>query len=190
MNPLPASISLPVGDQEFRWQSKGKRGRHRHERDQFHFALWSRLLAATDDGRKVALDELRNYANHKAEVDPCARPMTSEELRQLADSPLIEIGAHTTNHPSLPDLSPEAQLDEILGSREQCREVTGQLPSSFAYPYGRLDVKTPDVVRYAGFDRACSTQPELVWADTDDMLLPRVQVPDCSIGRVLRGSGL
>jgi peptidoglycan/xylan/chitin deacetylase (PgdA/CDA1 family) len=190
INPLPPTISLPVGDEEFRWQSNGKRGKHRRDRDQFHYGLWSRMVATIDDVREAALNELQNYANDEAEVDPGARPMTREELRRLASSPLIEIGAHTMNHCSLPDLSPNAQLDEILGSRRQCRDFTGQVPSSFAYPFGRLDAETPGAVRSAGFGRACSTKPELVWADTDDMLMPRIQVPDCSIGRVLRGSGL
>ena len=181
IEPLPPRISVQVGDEEFTWRPNPKARNHRRERDELHLALWSRLRVATDDERKVALTQLQNYANSEPEADPYARPMTREELCRLASSPLIEIGAHTMNHSSLPDISPDAQLDEIRGSRRQCAEMTGQLPSSFAYPFGGLDPGTPDLVRTAGFERACSTRQELVWDGVDDMLLPRIQVPNCSI---------
>ena len=181
IEPLPTQISVPVGDEEFTWRRNPKARSHRRERDRLHFALWSRLRVATEDERNAALTQLLKYATCEPEADPYARPMTREELCRLASSPLIEIGAHTINHSSLPDIPPEAQLDEIRGSRRQCGELTGQLPSSFAYPFGGLDAATPELVRSAGFDRACSTQQELVWDGADEMLLPRIQVPDCTI---------
>jgi peptidoglycan/xylan/chitin deacetylase (PgdA/CDA1 family) len=102
--------------------------------------------------------------------------MTEDELRRLASSPLIEIGAHTMNHCQLPDLPPHAQFEEIVGSRRQCWELTGEYPSSFAYPFGAVDGVTQELVRSAGFDRACSTEDELVWAGGDMMRVPRVTV--------------
>lgn len=76
----------------------------------------------------------------------------------MASSPLVEIGAHTMSHCSLPDLPPYAQLEEILGSLRQCRELTGEFPSGFAYPFGRFDAGTPELVRSAGFDRRVRTR--------------------------------
>jgi peptidoglycan/xylan/chitin deacetylase (PgdA/CDA1 family) len=102
--------------------------------------------------------------------------MMRDELRRLASSPLIEIGAHTMSHCWLSALSPDAQFEEILGSRRQCRDLTGEFPSSFAYPFGSLNAVTPELVRSAGFERACSTENDLVWAGSDMMLLPRVPV--------------
>jgi peptidoglycan/xylan/chitin deacetylase (PgdA/CDA1 family) len=174
IDPLPPRISVHVGDEEFTWRRNMKARNHRRERDQLHLAVWSRLVAATDDEREVALNQLQSYGNSEPEVDPATRPMTREELRRLATSPLIEIGAHTISHCSLPDLAPEAQFEEIQGSRRQCRELTGQLPSSFAYPFGNLDARTPELVRSAGFERACSTEKEIVWDGADEMLLPRI----------------
>jgi peptidoglycan/xylan/chitin deacetylase (PgdA/CDA1 family) len=181
IDPLPSTISVPVGDEEFIWRRNPKARNDCRERDQLHVALWSRLLVGTDDERTAALTHLQKYANSEPEADPSARAMTREELCRLAASPLIEIGAHTISHPSLPDLSREAQLEEIEGSRRQCRELTGQLPSSFAYPFGGVAPRTPELVRSAGFDRACSTQQDLVWDGADEMLLPRIQVHNCGI---------
>jgi peptidoglycan/xylan/chitin deacetylase (PgdA/CDA1 family) len=100
--------------------------------------------------------------------------MTRDELRRLASSPLIEIGAHTMSHCSLPNQPHEIQLQEITGSRRQCRELTGKAPSSFAYPHGGVDRHTPELVRSAGFERACSVQKDLVWDGGDTMLMPRI----------------
>ena len=34
----------------------------------------------------------------------------------------------------------------------------GEMPSSFAYPFGGFGADTPELVKSAGFERACSTQ--------------------------------
>lgn len=181
IKPLPPSISVSVGGDEFVWRrNKGARD-HRRERSRLHLALWARLVVATDDEREVALNQLQRYGTSEPVVDPTTRPMTREELRRLAASSHIEIGAHTISHCSLPDLPPEAQFAEIQGSQRQCLELTGHLPSSFAYPFGNLDACTPELVRSAGFDMACTTEKEIVWEGTDEMLLPRIPVFDCPI---------
>jgi peptidoglycan/xylan/chitin deacetylase (PgdA/CDA1 family) len=177
---VPAMVRLLVGDEEFVWKRKEKDRDRGRERDQLHLAVWSRLILSTDEERRVALDQLKDYADGEPKVESAARPMTREELRRLASSPLVEIGGHTMSHCSLPELPPDAQLEEILGSRRQCHELTGRYPSSFAYPFGSFDAGTPELVRSAGFERACSTQNDLVWGGSDKMLLPRIAVRNYS----------
>jgi peptidoglycan/xylan/chitin deacetylase (PgdA/CDA1 family) len=178
IDPLPPMVSVSVGDDEFVWRPNRARC-HRRERDRLHRALWSRLVAAADDEREVALKQLQRYGTSEADVDPATRPMTCDELRQLAASPLVEIGAHTVSHCSLSQLSADSQYEEIAESRQQCLELSGQLPTSFAYPFGDFDTRTPELVRAAGFERACSTQKDIVWSSADQMLLPRIPVYDC-----------
>ncbi len=182
MKRLPPKVVLPVGDGEFIWQRNADSGDNGSDRDQLNLAVRSRLLVATDEDRRDALDRLQGYVDGECAVDPISRPMTRDELRRLSSSPLVEIGAHTMNHPSLPDLSQQAQFEEILGSRQQCRELIGEFPSSFAYPHGGLDAGTPELVRSAGFERACSCENDLVWAGSDTMVLPRVMVKNFTAG--------
>lgn len=171
---MPPKVVLQVDDEEFTW--KPERDNTGENRDELNRSVRSRLLVATDEGRRMALEQLMTYADKDPGVDPGSRPMTRDELRRLASSPLVEIGSHTKSHPSLPDLPKEAQFDEIAGSRQQCQEITGQFPSSFAYPYGGLDAGTPELVRSAGFERACSCENDLVWEGSETMLLPRIMV--------------
>jgi peptidoglycan/xylan/chitin deacetylase (PgdA/CDA1 family) len=180
MRQLPSEVKVPVGHDELVWRRKNGDD-YRRERDRLHSEVWSRLLVASDDAREIALSQLQGYAGREAPIDPVARPMTADELRCLASSPLIEIGAHTMTHCSLPDLQPEEQFEEILGSRRQCCELTGEFPSSFAYPFGTPGAGTPELVRSAGFERACSIENNIVWDGGDTMLLPRVWVKDYSV---------
>lgn len=173
---LPPKVHLRVGDQDFTWQRQADDREHGDARHQLCMALWSTLVVATDDERRAALGQLKHIADGECRVDPRARPMSRDELRRLSSSPLVEIGAHTMTHCSLPDMSQDAQFEEILGSRRQCQRLAGELPSSFAYPYGSLDSRTPELVRLAGFERAFSTENELVWAGSGMMALPRIHV--------------
>ena len=176
IEPLPSEVRLRIAGEAFIWQRRADDGDRARDRDRLNLAMWSRLVVATDHERRAALEQLESLANPANQGDPAARPMTRDELCRLASSPLIEIGTHTMTHCRLPDLPPHAQFEEIDGSRRQCREFTGAFPTSFAYPFGSLDGVTPDLVRSAGFERACTTEDELLWAGSDMMLVPRVAV--------------
>lgn len=171
---LPAEVRLQIGEDEFIHEGHPDGSGDARGKKQLLSTVRIRLMRATEDERRAALDQLERLADPAIRVENTARPMTPDELRRLASSPLIEIGAHTMTHCRLPDLSPEAQFEEIVGSRRQCEELVGESPSSFAYPYGDFSAATPELVRSAGFDRACSTENELLWERSDMMLVPRV----------------
>jgi len=176
MEPLPSEVRLPIAGEEFVWRLPTDSVGFARDRDRLHVALWSRLASVTDRDRSTAMNLLETLAIPANSHDADGMPMTRDELRRLASSPLIEIGAHTMSHCRLPDLPPEVQFEEIAGSRQQCREIVGEFPSSFAYPFGDVDTVTPELVRSAGFERACSSEEELVWEGSDAMLMPRVPV--------------
>jgi peptidoglycan/xylan/chitin deacetylase (PgdA/CDA1 family) len=74
------------------------------------------------------------------------RCLTEEELRELADGELVEIGAHTLTHPVLADLAPDQQQHEIGGSKRRLEALTGKKIRSFAYPYGKKNHYTQHTV--------------------------------------------
>ena len=77
-------------------------------------------------------------------------------------------------HPSLPNLSPEAQLAEIAESRTACEAWTGKPAPHFAYPFGHYDRAGVKAVREAGFRSSCATTPGVVRPWTDPLRLPRI----------------
>jgi len=106
------------------------------------------------------------------------RPLSSEELRKLADAPLIEIGAHTVTHPRLAELPREGQRAEVEGSKRALEELLGHPVRHFAYPHGSCGPETPSLVASAGFECACSASGGFVTAGSDLFRLPRMNVSD------------
>jgi peptidoglycan/xylan/chitin deacetylase (PgdA/CDA1 family) len=90
----------------------------------------------------------------------------------------FEVAGHTINHPILKELSDdEAQL-EIEDCATWIRDVTGDAPTSFAYPNGvpGQDYTSTHsaMVQEAGFEAAASTQWALAHRGIDPFSIPRV----------------
>lgn len=102
--------------------------------------------------------------------------MTREQVRDLARRG-FDVGGHTVRHPILATLSPAEARQEIVGSWQWVRDVTGVAPRSFAYPNGRpgrdFGQEHAALAREAGFDVAVTT----VWGSArrrdDPLQLPR-----------------
>ncbi len=130
------------------------------------FAEWSDLVHAIDA---------------PAAVTDRHRPLTPEELRQLAASPLIEIGGHTMSHPTLALAPLDEQRRQIAACRTLLQEAINAPIQSFAYPYGsRADYTTDTVaiVREAGFALAFTTVPSFAALDGDPHQIPRFVMLD------------
>jgi peptidoglycan/xylan/chitin deacetylase (PgdA/CDA1 family) len=144
------------------------------DRDSLHVTLWRALRQLDEDHREGILEWLAEWAGKSSGDGNEARPMTTDELRTFAASPLIEIGAHSVTHRSFSALPEQVQLAEIEQSGRACERMTGLRPESFAYPFGDMAPATAEMVRQAGFARACSQRPDLVWCDSDPYRLPRI----------------
>ena len=78
------------------------------------------------------------------------RPLTVEELRQLAGSPWIEIGNHTMTHAILPNHSRREASEEIGGAQRWLEEQLGEAPFFIAYPNGNTSDAVVEVAREEG----------------------------------------
>jgi peptidoglycan/xylan/chitin deacetylase (PgdA/CDA1 family) len=110
-----------------------------------------------------------------------ARAVDQTELRQLADSELVTIGAHTVDHVRLRGQAGHYQRDTIVNSKAELERTLGRTVSHFAYPFGQagdFDDVSVDAVRSAGFETACTTLPGWVSPSTDRHLLPRHVIPN------------
>jgi peptidoglycan/xylan/chitin deacetylase (PgdA/CDA1 family) len=101
------------------------------------------------------------------------RPMLSwSEIQEMQRS-RIEFGAHTLTHPDLTRLSNQEIEVEICESKAIIEDALGTAVTSFAYPYGRYEARSYDVVRRQ-FLAACSDKLGLVTATSDAYALDRV----------------
>lgn len=101
------------------------------------YAAEGRPLAIPELDRVGARDELRTF--------------TWDELRELADDELIEVGSHTRSHAHLPQLSDEELHGELRDSRRAIEDHVGRPARFLAYPFGEEDGRVRAATRAAGY---------------------------------------
>jgi peptidoglycan/xylan/chitin deacetylase (PgdA/CDA1 family) len=195
-NPLPETLSLQIHGTRHEWRMDKGNGGNRPGDDQDWSLLekndpsprhrvYRSLCAAfgplPGKDRQRLLDELRAWAGMDSAGRPSHRLLARDEVLELAEAGLVEIGAHTVTHPVLSSLSEEEQRAEIKDSKSRLEEILGQPVTSFSYPFGlRRDYTeaTVSIVRESGFECACANIPGIVRSRADRFQLPRVVVRD------------
>jgi peptidoglycan/xylan/chitin deacetylase (PgdA/CDA1 family) len=90
--------------------------------------------------RQEAFDEFITTYNVKQllkNTDPELRSFcTKEQVREMAQSPLIEIGSHTHRHYNLSRIDPELVMEELSKSKQILEEITQKPVVSIGYPDG------------------------------------------------------
>jgi peptidoglycan/xylan/chitin deacetylase (PgdA/CDA1 family) len=142
------------------------------------FDVWSALWPLSAAQREAALDALAAWAGPLPSPAACRRTLTSQEIRDIAGSGLVSIGAHTVDHPPLPARQPSEQLRQIRGSKQRLQELLDTEIDTFAYPHGEYSSDTVDLLRKLGFNCAVTVEHQPVGRHTDPMLLPRYGVED------------
>ena len=147
-------------------------------RHHLYYSIWQLLMSLPHDEQRRTLDEILNWASIKPAVRSTHRPLTLEEVFDLSQGGLIEVGSHTVTHPFLSLHTLASQRNEIKKSKATLEHILGRPVTSFAYPHGDYTEEAIALVRQAGFACACSTTADVVWWHTDRFQLPRVQVED------------
>ncbi len=80
-----------------------------------------------------------------------------EQLKEIAESGLVEIGAHTVNHAVLKGIPLEMAKYEIEESKKQLENLLNISVVSFAYPHGQFDNQVINLIKDAGFRSAVTT---------------------------------
>lgn len=144
----------------------------------FFYRVWRSLQTLEEAAQQQALLEIRQQLGVPDVPRESHRALTHDEARRLADTPGLDVGAHSVTHPALSARAPAVQLREIRQSKQTLEALIGRPIRGFAYPYGDHGPETPPLVREAGFEFACSTEAGCVTRDSAALRLPRVTVED------------
>ena len=130
-----------------------------------HYGMSATIFLAVGERKALKPDARLHSLN--------TSPMLSwYEIRRMYRSG-IHFGAHTLTHPDLTRLSVDRLIAEVYESKAIVEELLGGPAASFAYPYGRYDRRTREIVeRY--FACACTDKLALITADSDPYALERV----------------
>ena len=143
--------------------------------------LWQILHQLPSATRDRLLDTIQEWAGGaSAATDSTSRPLSAQQVRQLASGAGIEIGGHSVTHSSLALLDREAQQREIVDNKRRLEELLGRPMRHFSYPHGEFSEDTVTLLKQAGYDSACTTQNVAVDRPADLFRLPRISVEDWS----------
>lgn len=100
--------------------------------------------------------------------------LNNEQILKMQESGLIEFGAHTINHVNL--LTCDNPCLEIKNSKIEVENITKKPCISFAYPYGKFDENTINLVKNSGFENAVIVKRGLFKNGDDKFSIKRVGV--------------
>lgn len=114
-----------------------------------------------------------------------------QEINELAQSNLVELGAHTLDHKALESVNFYRLSQEIFGSKTELEKRTGRKVDFFCYPYGQYNKQVLDLVKEAKYLGAVTTSGG-VWQEADKIFeLKRLRLSNGdteeNLGYKLRG---
>jgi peptidoglycan/xylan/chitin deacetylase (PgdA/CDA1 family) len=174
--PLPHHVEVDIGGSRF-WGDI----RSRTARARVHQALYRRLQRLRPSTIESILTGIETQLGVERDDRETHRWMTRDELRALATTAGVDVGAHTLTHPFLAALPREEQWQEINGSRVHLERLLQTRISAFSYPYGgheAFDAVTTQLVREAGYTLACTSGGGLAHANHHPYTIPRNVVGD------------
>ncbi|MBI5264482.1 MAG: polysaccharide deacetylase family protein [Bradyrhizobium sp.] len=161
----------------------------------------TRLETATANAKQAAFDRIHDWLRNlpgehdiQREIDAlCARHdvdagrlcrefcMSWDELKSLAEDPLVTIGAHSVTHCNLAKQREEVAAREMSESRARIEKALQRPAQHLAYPYGNrcaAGVREFALARAAGFKTAVTTRPGMIFPENAEHLtaLPRVSL--------------
>jgi peptidoglycan/xylan/chitin deacetylase (PgdA/CDA1 family) len=155
-------------------------------RERAHLALFWRLRLMPPAMIDRVLDDVEDQLGVQSVAREAYRWMDVDELRALASSEGVDIGAHSLTHPFLATLGEADQWREIDGSRQSLEHLLGSRVAFFSYPYGgpgAFDEITTRLVRSAGYTIACTATGGIAHLQRDPLQVPRNVVGDWDADR-------
>ncbi len=102
--------------------------------------------------------------------------LTTSQVKELGNDPLITLASHTLHHPDLPLSTRESAWDEIFQGKVRLEAVIGKKVDYFAYPFGAFNERIVNQVKESGFKMAFTTQVGRTHSETTLLVQPRVRV--------------
>ena len=129
---------------------------------------------------KIILELIENYeSENRIEEEPYMN-ITKEQLIELNNSGLVEIGSHTNNHPILANESGNVLEWEIKNSIERLEKLIGKDIGYFAYPNGQPGLDFGDrelkILKETTIKLAFSTDSRKIKGETNNYMVPRIGI--------------
>lgn len=179
-------VSAFIGGEDWLWTDKvlwlAEKSRSveelRADKIEDFFAKMNRLRP---EARDACIDAIAIRAGVPIPAEPPSKfaPCSWSELREMADSSLVEIGSHSLSHSIFSTLTGEESMKELTTSRAQLEAGLGRPVKSFCFPNGKPIDYFPchlEQVQNTGYSSAVMTHSGIVDRSSDPFTLPRIGV--------------
>ena len=102
--------------------------------------------------------------------------MNWNQIREISQSELAEIGNHSHSHEYLVDESSELIKKDILGSIKIFKEKLGKNSEFFSYPFGEYSLQFKKIIKELGFKYAFGQHSGVIDETKDVLELPRFPI--------------
>lgn len=99
--------------------------------------------------------------------------LSVKQVKEMADSGLIEIGSHTHNHPNLSEIEINDVEQEVVKSKNLIEEATGKSVQSIAFPDGSYNEAVKSICLNAGYKNLLAVNCMLNSDSNNRDILPR-----------------
>ena len=133
------------------------------------------------------LRHLDDLAKSAPNGDPSLRPISVEEVREMARFGTCHFGSHGHRHDILTRLEHGPLLDSLEHSKQALESITGKPIRELAYPNGDSSDRVVQGLRESGYDRGFTTTSGVCESETDRYRIPRLLVGGYDSRRRLAG---
>ena len=102
--------------------------------------------------------------------------MNWDQIREISQSQLAEIGNHSHSHEYLVNESSEVIKKDILGSIKIFKEKLGKNSEFFSYPFGEYSLQFKRIIKELGFKYAFGQHSGVIDETKDVLELPRFPI--------------
>jgi hypothetical protein len=125
---------------------------------------------------------IRTYQKVTGTPQKAGRNVSLDELRKIAGTGLVDIGAHTMSHPILTNEATSDSEYEIRASVGELSRILGRHVEHFAYPNGiagmDFDVREEAILRSQGIRMAFTTHSGHLGQHNHPFRIPRIPISD------------
>ena len=107
--------------------------------------------------------------------------MTEKQLIEVKSSGLVDIGAHTLNHPILTNETKAVATSEIAGSIDLLNDVLNCETKYFVYPNGAYGEREINILKDKGIKLAFTTKRDKISSLQNPLSIPRSGSPFISV---------
>jgi peptidoglycan/xylan/chitin deacetylase (PgdA/CDA1 family) len=132
------------------------------------------LKSIKEKDRKKIIQDLRKRCKKRI----LREAMEIEEVKSLAQNPLVTIGSHTVHHALSVNCTDDELEFEIKESKKKLQEWTNKKVKYFCYPNGNFDGRERKILKESGYKLAATVEKRFITKNDDLYLIPRMEIKD------------